>query len=50
MPVFAFCAEITRLPSHCEVKFAPVNATAPRLNREQALELAFLVAGMLADR
>ena len=25
-------------------------ACDPRLNREQALELAFLVAGMLADR
>jgi hypothetical protein len=24
----AFCAEITRLPGHCEPRFAPVNATA----------------------
>ena len=28
MAVFAFCAEMTRLPSHWLVRSAPVNATA----------------------
>src|SRR5215475_7920789 len=26
--VFAFCAEITRLPNHCDVNWLPENATA----------------------
>src|SRR5277367_506030 len=26
--VFAFCAEITRLPGHCAPRFTPLNATA----------------------
>src|SRR5436309_3063828 len=28
LAVFAFCAEITRLPGHCEPRSAPENATA----------------------
>src|SRR5271165_2969565 len=28
LAVFAFCAEITRLPGHCDPRSAPVNATA----------------------
>jgi hypothetical protein len=28
LAVFAFCAEMTRLPGHCEPRSAPVNATA----------------------